>query len=666
MNRFCIHLLAVLLMGMAFIGAKAQDLMSDTWVGTDALGRHMPTSKEVGPLKKDKARTVGIFYVTWHTQDLHNRSGIADVSKVLQADPEARINGNSSAWPEGMGSWHWGEPEYGYFLSRDKYVIRHDMSMLTDAGVDVIIFDVTNAVCYYDEWDTILETMEQMKKEGNTVPKICFWTYNGPAITTTQHVYEKYYKQGKYRDLWFYWEGKPLLLCNMRPELDANGGGVTNPNPNFDADAVTNTSNPHYGNPDYTEKNYKFYPREVQDFFTMRNMWWGYYEWGGKRYVGTEDNWTFGLQMNDKNVADLSPKQLASTHKGRLEECCVTPAQHPISITGKSWRRQTAEPKLNQYDEPDSAFVPWLGKTVKNPSGYGIYFQDRWDEALQADPDFLYLNDWNEWTAGKYPIGKAPGSEENGPQEFLGRKNNTFFFVDQYNAEFNRTIEPVRGQYTDNYYMQMAENIRRYKGARPIPVNHGFTPIRLDGNFNDWQGVATKYLDTRYDTFHRDHDGYSGLHFVNNSGRNDIVESKVAFSATNVFFYVQTSAALTPSTDHNWMLLLIDADCNSKTGWYGYDFIVNYNVKNSSQTMLMRYSSKEKQWKSVAVIPYSMKGNEMEIAVPRKLLGLMGNKATFDFKWADNPQNLKDPISLCTDGDTAPNRRFNYRCIWAR
>jgi len=666
MNRLCTHLLAALLIGMPFIGAKAQDLMSDTWVGTDALGRHMPTSKEVGSLKKDKARTVGIFYVTWHTQDLHNRSGIADVSKVLQADPEARINGNSPAWPGGMGSWHWGEPEYGYFLSRDKYVIRHDMSMLTDAGVDVLIFDVTNAVCYYDEWDTILETMEQMKKEGNTVPKICFWAYNGPVITTIQNVYEKYYKKEKYRDLWFYWGGKPLLLCNMRPDLDANGGGVTNPNPNFDADAVTNTANPHYGNTDYTEKNYKFYTREVTDFFTMRNMWWGYYEWGGKRYVGTEDNWTFGLQMNDKSVADLSPKQLASTHQGRLEECSVTPAQHPISITGKSWRRQTSEPKLNQYDEPDSAFVPWLGKTVKNPSGYGIYFQDRWDEAIQADPDFLYLNDWNEWTAGKYPIGKAPGSDADGPQEFLGRKNNTFFFVDQYNAEFNRTIEPARGQYTDNYYMQMAENIRRYKGARPIPVNHGFTPIRFDGNLNDWQNVTTKYLDTRFDTFHRDHDGYSGLHFVNNSGRNDIVESKVAFNAANVFFYVQTSAALSPCTDHNWMLLLIDADCNSKTGWYGYDFIVNYNVKNSSQTTLMRYSAKEKQWKAVAVISYRMKGNEMEIAVPRKLLGLLGNKATFDFKWADNPQNLKDPISLCTDGDTAPNRRFNYRCIWTR
>jgi hypothetical protein len=27
---------------------------------------------------------------------------------------------------------------------------------------------------------------------------------------------------------------------------------------------------------------------------------------------------------------------------------------------------------------------------------------------------------------------------------------------------------------------------------------------------------------------------------------------------------------------------------------------------------------------------------------------------------------LKDPISLCLAGDSAPNRRFNYRCIWKK
>jgi hypothetical protein len=44
--------------------------------------------------------------------------------------------------------------------------------------------------------------------------------------------------------------------------------------------------------------------------------------------------------------------------------------------------------------------------------------------------------------------------------------------------------------------------------------------------------------------------------------------------------------------------------------------------------------------------------------VTRKLLGLKGNAVTFDFHWCDNPADLKDPISLCTNGDSAPNRRF--------
>jgi len=34
-------------------------------------------------------------------------------------------------------------------------------------------------------------------------------------------------------------------------------------------------------------------------------MWWGYYEWGGKRFVGTEDNWSFGYSMADPRVKNL-------------------------------------------------------------------------------------------------------------------------------------------------------------------------------------------------------------------------------------------------------------------------------------------------------------------------------------------------------------------------
>ena len=54
-------------------------------------------------------------------------------------------------------------------------------------------------------------------------------------------------------------------------------------------------THPHYGDPDYTEQFYKDYTKEVKSFFTLRTMWWGYWEWAGKRFVGTEDNWSFGL-----------------------------------------------------------------------------------------------------------------------------------------------------------------------------------------------------------------------------------------------------------------------------------------------------------------------------------------------------------------------------------
>ena len=188
-----------------------RDLYSDTWVGTDALGRTMPGYDEVGPVKTDHRRVVGMFYITWHQDDKAKLKApyTADVTKILSANPHARLDAKDSLWA--YDSYHWGEPEAGYFLSRDKYVIRRDMSMLSDAGVDVLIMDVTNAVSYWDEWDTIFGVMEEMKSQGNKVPKICFWAFNGPVITVVQGLYDRIYKAGRYKDLWYYWDGKPLF-----------------------------------------------------------------------------------------------------------------------------------------------------------------------------------------------------------------------------------------------------------------------------------------------------------------------------------------------------------------------------------------------------------------------------------------------------------------------
>ncbi len=613
-----IALLVSLLLPAAW-AARAQDLMSDTWVATDALGRCMPSYEAAGPVKTDKPHVVGIFYITWHTQNLHQIPGpYTDVSRILQEDPEARSNAAHPLWK--YGSYHWGEPEAGYFLSQDEWLIRHDLSMLQDAGVDLLILDVTNGVCYWDEWELLLSTMQQMRAEGNQTPSFIFWSYNNKPVEVVKSLYERYYKTGKYRDLWFYWEGKPLLLYNAYPSFDANGS--------YDAPELS--------------RGPASYPQEIRDFFTLRHMWWGYADWHDQNWVGIEDCWCFGYTMDDPALRWKKPVELASTHGGKVEQMAITPAQHAAGMNGahmgvgKSWTRQGGEPPLNRQDLPQDG-----------QSGLGLYFQERWDDALEVDPPFLYINDWNEWSAGMFRW------ED---EWFMGRENNSFLFIDQYNAEFNRTIQPMRGGYSDNYYMQMAQNIRRYKGVRPIPVNKGFHPVRVDGRFRDWEKLEVVYRDTRGDVVHRDADGYAGEHYRDTSGRNDIQDAKVAQSRKGqLAFYVKTGKPITAPAGDDWMRLLIDADQDAATGWYGYDYQVQ-------QGKLSRYENGS--WVPVASVRYAVRGNEMELCLPLSLLGLSAPAAGFDFKWTDHSGPLTDIIDLCTHGDTAPNRRFNYRYLF--
>jgi hypothetical protein len=664
MRRIALSFLLVVCCTLNILHAEDagyRDIYPDTWVATDALGRTMPEWSVVGPVKQDERRVVGIFYIAWHSDSLAGMKSpfAADVTKVLAGDPNARLDAKHPLWTE--GSYHWGEPEMGYFLSKDEYVVRKDMSMLADAGVDVLVMDVTNAVRYWDEWNVIFPVMQRMKAEGNKVPQFCFWAFNGPVITVVQDLYDKVYKVDKYKDLWFYWDGKPLLLYNGTPSVDANGQVGQHPNPHYDPAAQTDVNHPHYGDPDFTEPFYKDYSKEVKDFFTLRTMWWGYYEWAGKRFIGTEDNWSFGYDLGNDRVKAMAPDDLVSKHDGMQEEAAVTPAQHPSSLTGKCWTREHGEPELNEFDLPVPTHVPWLNKTVEHPEGYGIYFQQRWDEALQAKPQFLYINDWNEWTAGKY----QPAAGSTFP--FM-RRNNPYFFVDQYNAEFNRCVQPMKDGYTDNYYMQMAQNIRRYKGIRPIPELSGLHRITIDGDVADWGSIDVEYRDTAGDVFHRNYPGYGGLQYKNDSGRNDIITSQVAVDNDHVYFRVETREPLTSHTDNNWMLLLIDADQNHDTGWYGYDYLVNKKVVDAGTTTLMRYdaASPDGPWVEQSPLKFCYAGKELELAVPRQLIGLQGDALSFDFHWCDNPADLKDPISLCLNGDSAPNRRFNYRCIWKK
>jgi hypothetical protein len=64
----------------------------------------------------------------------------------------------------------------------------------------------------------------------------------------------------------------------------------------------------------------------------------------------------------------------------------------------------------------------------------------------------------------------------------------------------------------------------------------------------------------------------------------------------------------------------------------------------------------------VSLVPHRVAGNKLELSVPRADVGLAGrDNFVFDFHWSDNAGALDDIAAFFTDGDSAPNRRANYR-----
>jgi hypothetical protein len=281
----------------------------------------------------------------------------------------------------------------------------------------------------------------------------------------------------------------------------------------------------------------------------------------------------------------------------------------------------------------------------------GLNFAEQWKRAMELDPSFVFVTGWNEWIAGRFTAWNGFTSADCYYDGGL--------FVDEYTQEYSRDCEPMRGGHGDNYYYQLAAAIRRFKGVRPPQLADGPSHITIDGSFDDWKSVMPEYRDSVGDTLHRDHPGYGNTHYRNDTGRNDFVLTKAAYDQSNLYFHVQTHDPITAHTDPNWMLLFIDADQDHATGWEGYDFLVNSQVIDATHTTLKAW--KNGGWQTIATIEYRVSGNAMELSIPRSLIGQASKDPAFDFHWADNIQRLDDITEFGASGDSAPDRRWNYR-----
>ena len=557
-----------------------------SWIAVDGEGNSIDPDVGAYPDVTDRGdRYVAAFYFLWHgchgyDRGANNNEVVPptasdtqspyDIQKLLDANPANPALG-------GIGVMHhWGEPYLGYYVSNDDWVIRKHAQMLVDAGVDAVFFDVTNGYHYIPVALNLAKVYTQMRSEGNKTPQFAF-LLNGNVPKVAEALYNEIYSKNLYQDLWFKWQGKPVMLANPSEV-----------------------------------------PASIKDKFTLRHSWFLWNDAGADAWFGDgEDKWPWG---------GWYPQQ-AGKHDGKNEFVSVMPATHPTSNIGRSYDVvSNSQPRVTD-------------------SGKGIYFKKQLYKALDLNPKIMFFTGWNEWTAQRQSPANCPAP----------------YFVDQYNHEFSRDIEPLNGDFGDNYYYIMADFIRRFKGTKRLPTFSDKVSVNVDGNFSEWASVAAKWGDDKGDTFHRDHYGWGSVgQYVNNTGRNDILVSKVVNDGTNLYFYVKTASEISPCTDKQWMQLFLRVG-EPKASWEGYNFAVNRTVSSSGSSTLEKCDGGWK-WSKVSDVKFAVKGSEMELSVPLASLGISDTgKFSVDFKWVDNAAADGDIQTCMRDGDSAPNGRFRYR-----
>ncbi len=579
-----------------------RDTQSDTWEATDMLGRKVASVGDVGAKRN---RKVGIFYWTWH--EAHASLRPVDVVDTLAKYPAAEYRADHPAWGTHPFQCFWHEPFYGFYRDSDPYVIRHHMSLLANAGVDFLLFDCTNAALLWRiAYEPLFAEMRRMREDGVRTPQVAFMLNFGPAPSTAamlRALYQDLYKPGLYSDLWFRLDGKPMIMA-YPDALPAQGV----------CDKDTALLN------------------EIRNFFTFRpgqpgygtgpvtDTQWGWLEkFPQHKFVPRADG---SCEMMTVGVAQNCNDERICTHFN----------------DGKTYGRSfTYRDRFSKIDE--------------NSYKYGYNVQEQWDRVLDIGPDIAFITGWNEWIMGQF---HEPWLKDNDSTQLA--------MVDQYDREHSRDIEMDKDGYLDTYYLQMVSNIRRFKGAvQRKPVSAPQT-IRIRAGERQWKTVSPVYLNDKGTTIHRDWDGFGDHHYKNETGRNDIISAKVTRDADHLYFMVTCAAPITEPTEEGWMTLFLDTDRSKATGWEGFDFAINRLTPKRGKTSVERYlrtaDADSFTWEKIGEADISVKGNLLQIAVPRALLGMTGT-LDFEFKWSDNMQE-KNIMDFYRNGDTAPIGRFNY------
>ena len=536
---------------------KIIDNYADTWTATNAYGLRLADYEETGGVKAGN-HEVGMFYHDWH---LHNSKAYI-ASEIIAKHPEAKDDYNHSAWPTNGPAW-WDEPVYGFYDDTDYWHYRKSAELMADAGVDVVFLDYTNGDSIYVKGlDVMMRAYHDAREDGVNVPKISGYLQMGSTLPNRWRMLKAIYfnlcYNEYYKDLWYYWDGKPLMIQNGYAE------NVKAANAD-DAEEVALAN-------------------ELVNFFTFRET--------GNRWKGdTTQNKYWHWLVN------YPQPEWGYTENGRTE--CVNLG---MAINESYLYKETRVGVFSEEYTKGKSYTEAFGEDYRPEAVHeGYFFREQASRVLEIDPEFCFIDGWNEYNTAR-------------GRDYYGVPN---AFIDLYDDEKSRDFEPTKGEVKDDYYNILVDFIRKYKGVRPAPVASAETAININGGADQWANVLPEYIND-YGAYERDALGYkdydTGENYVYKTEVvNSISRAKVARDADNLYFYAVCESDIN-MRDNNSMNLYLNTDRNYPTGWEGYDYVV-------SNGKVYKFADGSFDKTEVGTAEYAVSGKTITVKVPKALIG---------------------------------------------
>ncbi len=557
-----------------------------------------------------KTKYVGLFYFLWLSQAASNANTINSF-----ANPEVTITGDTINYAPTF-TW-WGEPMYGFYQVEDRWVVRKHVELFINAGLDFICFDTTNNDYYLNAAEAVLDTLLEYYNLGYNVPKAMFMT-NSDSVGRVNQIYDNIYnrRDHKYDPIWFRGKGQdPWIIGNYDSSSKSFRGDV---------------------------QSYFYFKAAQWPNATIRSdtFPWISWRWPQETYKDVPQNLTI------MSVSVAQHVGLTRSVNFSLSGLCAP--YNDYDSYSDFFKNKISKSQAQTYYNANwgRGYTHKAGSNDPDKVNANVNFNEQWETVYNnTDVNLVFVTGWNEWVAQKQT-----------DEPILG---NTYgHFVDTFNTEFSRDIEMMNGGYLDNCFIQLVENVRRYKrtgadSVREVEVAKGIDLFDV----SSW-GDVTAYADLVGETEPRNFPGAGGNIYTNNTGRNDIEEVRVAVQGDDVYFLVTAAADITErqAGDSNWMNVFVGIE-GAENGWNGYGYVLN---RSGTATAASLDRVGANSFENVGTAEMKLDGRHMIIKVSKSALGISGNSFSMRFKVCDNLQKDFDITELYTNGDCAPIGRISY------